>query len=70
MKEKMAEFDYRSRKVITEQRKTELKRRIEKLWGKDRELADRLLEGKQITKQVFLEIYGEVLTKCVKKPSL
>lgn len=70
MKEKMTEFDYRSRKVITEQRKAELKQRIEKLWGKDRELADRLLEGKQITKQVFLEIYGEVLTECVKKPSL
>ena len=66
----MAEFDYQRRKMITEQRKAELKLRVEKLSGKDRELADKLLDGYVITKPVFLEIYGEVLTECVERPSL
>ncbi len=66
----MAEFDYQRRKMITEQRKAELKLRVEKLSGKDRELADKLLDGYLITKPVFLEIYGEVLTECVERPSL
>ena len=66
----MAEFDYQRRKMITEQRKAELKLRVEKLSGKDRELADKLLDGYVSTKPVFLEIYGEVLTECVERPSL
>ena len=35
----MAEFDYNTRRAITDRRKEELNRRIERITGRDRELA-------------------------------
>lgn len=40
----MAEFDYNTRRVISDRRKEELNRRIEKFAGRDRELAREVAE--------------------------
>lgn len=40
----MAEFDYNTRRVISDRRKAELNRRIEKFAGRDRELAREVAE--------------------------
>ena len=66
----MADYDYQSRQVIAKAWEAKLEKRIKKLQGPDQELAKRLAEGKVINLSVFREIYGEVLTDCVERPSL
>lgn len=55
----MAEFDYNTRRVISDRRKAELNRRIEKFAGRDRELAREVAEknGGEKTTQVIKSFY-------------
>ena len=55
----MAEFDYNIRRAITDRRKEELNRRIERITGQDRELAREVADrnGGEKTAQVVKSFY-------------
>ena len=55
----MAEFDYNTRRAITDRRKEELNRRIERITGRDRELAREVADrdGGEKTAQVIKSFY-------------